>query len=116
MLRVPWCTQYILVVNQCRNTVLLTLNFMIRETHLIKTAWIKICVFFLNTGLSSPQLITRIKFNMVSYVFELTVKQNLHFFHRCICYLLLFIELCLNTPKYNQFDNVLLRVDFIHMP
>ena len=38
-------------------------------------------------------------------------------FYQCRCYLLLFTELCRNTPNHNQFDTCIVRpVDFIHMP
>ena len=32
----------------------------------------------------------------------LTVRQNLHFFYQYRCYLLLFIELCMDKPQTNQ--------------
>ena len=40
-----------------------------------------------------------IKLIKVRCVFEQTIRQNLHFFSICSCYLILFTERCMNTPK-----------------
>ena len=48
--------------------------------------------------------ITCLKKIMVRCVFKLNVRQNLHFFNQCIYYLLLFTELCRNTPNHDQFN------------
>ena len=45
-----------------------------------------------------------IKLIMVRCVLEQTVRQNLHFFYKCRCYLLLFTKLCKTTQNHNQFD------------
>ena len=45
----------------------------------------------------------RIKLIMVKYVLQQTVRQNLHFFHKCRWYLLLFtFKLSMNTQNRYQ--------------
>ena len=40
-----------------------------------------------------------IKLIILTYVLQQTVRQNVHFFQKCRCYLLLFTELCMSTKK-----------------
>ena len=63
----------------------------------IKPAWIK--AIRCNIG---------IKWIMVRYILELTVRQNLHFFYQCRCNLLLFTELGMDTRNHNTYDKVLI--------
>ena len=57
------------------------------------------------------------KLIMYRCIFELFGRQKSALFYQCRCYLLLFTELCMNTPNHNQFDSCIVRpVDFIHMP
>ena len=55
-------------------------------------------------GVSKYVAIQYIKLIMVIYVLQQNIRQNLHFFHKCRCYLLLF------TFKLQHFDKLYCHV------
>ena len=49
---------------------------------------------------------------LVIWVLKLNVRQNLHFFYLCRCYLLLFTEHCMNKPIINFHTCIVISVDW----